>query len=114
MFDDNKISDQKTSFKNFEGAIINLAEGKVNKTALLKLFFPNFGVKTKVSKKKIVDQEKTIKSLKGISHTFANCCKPTSDTDNIGYLSGHHVIRIHKRKCKRIKLVDPKRLLELE
>ena len=107
------LSKSKLPYKTLPDALVSLAEGNLNKIKLLKTIFPHFSPAKQKKKAVLVVKKDQLVSLKGILHTFALCCKPTTESKNIGYLSGKHIIRVHRKSCKRLKNLDPKRLLEL-
>lgn len=109
-----RLSQSRLPYKSITDALVSLGEGCLSKSKLLKIYYPNFSREQKKTEKAVIDSPKIIKSLKGIRHIFASCCKPTPDSPNLGYLSKEHVIKIHRKNCKRIKTLDPKRLLELD
>lgn len=106
---------QEIPYKSVEDAIVAVGEGGLSKTKLFKIIHPE--IETREQRKpsrKPQDEAETIASLQGIRHEYAKCCKPTAKDNVIGYVSRDHIIKVHKKSCKRLANIDPRRLIELK
>jgi len=111
-----KIDNQKIRlpYKTLDKAIIALAENNISKVKLLKLLHPEIDNSEKRKRGSYQKTEDIPELLKGIRHTYANCCKAKDSRGQlVGYLTKDHIIKIHDRKCKRLANVDERRLFEL-
>lgn len=103
----------RLGYTDFESALVAVGEKHLNKIRLIKALYPGFKVKENKKKKAILTDKKSILSLKGIHHAYAGCCKPKTGDAMIGYVTRSHVIKIHKKDCKKISSGDPLRFIKL-
>ncbi len=112
---DTLVAQSNLPYQDLTAALIAIAEGALNKVRLVKVLHPDFSTtehrKTAAAK---TDDQPGIVALKHIRHVFAGCCKPSEQDHNIiGYLSKEHVIKVHRKNCRRISSVDKRRLIDL-
>lgn len=107
------VANSVLPYNDLGSAYVAIAEGVLQKLKLLKVLYPELNT----SEKKLARRQQVstgIASLANIKHVMAGCCKPTPQQDNVvGYLTKEHIIKIHKKQCKRIISVDPRRLIEI-
>jgi len=106
------VSDSRLPYKNFEEALVGLAEKALPVSSLAKTVFPSLSLTEKKStnKKEVLDSHK---KLAGIKNIYARCCKPIKSDKLTAYVGQDHLIKIHKSTCGMIKNVNPERLIEL-
>ena len=100
-------------FKDMSSVFAAVGQKQVSKIRLLKVLYPaHFKDETRKIKSRTAEKNEVF-SLRGIRHVFSNCCKPSLKDDLIGYLSREHIIKIHKKDCKRILNTDPNRIISV-
>jgi len=101
-------------YKTIKHALIAVGENALKAIKLAQALYPNLKASEQKKKKLTIIATDSIKSLTGIRHEYANCCKPKPKDQVIGYISNEHVVKVHKINCKRLVGVEPKRLVELK
>jgi len=109
-----KIGDLKLPYKTLDKALIALAENNISQTKLVKALHPEFDNSEKRTAKEHVRDSTSLKALKGIRHSFAGCCKIKDSKNLVGYLTKEHIIKIHRKDCKRLAGADPRRIIDLQ
>jgi guanosine-3',5'-bis(diphosphate) 3'-pyrophosphohydrolase len=109
------VASSKLPYKGLDRALAAIAERNLKPIKFLKTLYPKFSLFERKKERKTSEQiSAQHPSLISIRHDFAKCCKPTpKDSDVVGYLGKEHIIRIHKKNCKRLTTLDHSRFIEL-
>ena len=109
-----KIENMRLPYKTLDKALIALAENNLSRTKLVKALHPDFDSSEKRLIKFPGQDSTSLKALKGIRHSFAGCCQVAESKEVVGYLTKEHIIKIHRKDCKRLIGVDPRRIIDLK
>ncbi len=107
------LQNSKISYNDFDSALSAIGERHLSKIRLIKALYPGFTIKENKKEKTVGESKKLIASLKGIRHSYAGCCKPKEKDAVVGYVTRSHIIKIHKKDCKKISSGDPLRFIKL-
>lgn len=107
------LQKSRIAYNDFDSALAAVGERHLSKIRLIKVLYPGFTIKENKKEKTVSANKKSISSLKGIRHSYAGCCKPKEGDAIVGYVTRSHIIKIHKKDCKKISSGDPLRFIKL-